>query len=117
VRELQNAIERAVLLGHGSLLMPDHLPKRLLAYGKNARTQTGMTTKGASDMPASKTLEELEQFSLLQALEEHGGNRSETAKALGIARRTLLYKLKALEDAGVVVPPAARRELNETREN
>ena len=109
VRELQNAVERAVLLGHGSLLIPDHLPKRLLAHQKNVGARTVSSAPSTSTLAQVKTLEEQETINLLMALEQHGGNRSEAAKALGIARRTLLYKIKALEESGVAVPPPRRK--------
>jgi DNA-binding NtrC family response regulator len=41
----------------------------------------------------------------LQALREHGQNRTETAKALGISRRALIYKLQRFRDQGFEVDP------------
>ena len=42
---------------------------------------------------AGKTLAEMEQQHIVHLLEEHGGNISATAKALGISRTTLYHKL------------------------
>jgi len=55
---------------------------------------------GAGPLP---TVEEAEQALIAEALRRFGGNRRQTAKALGISERTLYRKLKDLEDAGVEV--------------
>ena len=46
--------------------------------------------------PRATNLKELEERAIMEALEATGGNRSQAAKQLGIARRTLQYKLKKL---------------------
>jgi DNA-binding NtrC family response regulator len=91
VRELRNAMERAVLLARSELILPEHLPTRVRA---------------AADQPATITpanaqqLEEIERHAILQALRQHDFNRTETAKALGISRRALLYKLQRWRKLG-----------------
>ena len=45
-------------------------------------------------------LEEVERNAILQTLAQHNFNRTETAKALGISRRALLYKLQRLRQQG-----------------
>jgi DNA-binding NtrC family response regulator len=55
---------------------------------------------GSGPLP---TVEEAEQALITEALRRFGGNRRQTAKALGISERTLYRKLKDLEDAGVEV--------------
>ena len=85
-------MERATLLSHGELILPEHLPTRLRQPG------------GAPLLPADATqsgmLENAERQTILQALREHRFNRTETAKALGISRRALLYKLQHLRELG-----------------
>ncbi len=94
VRELRNAMERAVLLSRSELILPDHLPTRVRA---------------AADQPAPpvagdrERLEEIEREAILQALRQHDSNRTETAKALGISRRALLYKLQRFRELGYTV--------------
>jgi DNA-binding NtrC family response regulator len=94
VRELRNAMERAVLLSRSELILPDHLPTRVRA---------------AADLPAPpvagdrERLEEIEREAILQALRQHDSNRTETAKALGISRRALLYKLQRFRELGYTV--------------
>lgn len=96
VRELRNAIERAVLLAQGEIILPDHLPNRvrLATYQQD--------TLQPHD---SGELEQLERQAILEALRRHSFNRTETAKALGISRRTLVYKLQRLRQLGYEVDP------------
>jgi len=91
VRELRNAMERAVLLSRSELILPEHLPVRVRAVEPDSLTYE------ASD-PAK--LEEIERQAIMQALKQHNFNRTETAKALGISRRALLYKLQRFREQG-----------------
>jgi len=91
VRELQNAMERAALLCHGELVLPEHLPARL---------------QGKAVEPAQASrLEEIERQAVLQALRDNRFNRTAAAKALGISRRALVYKLQRLRELGFEVDP------------
>ena len=47
-----------------------------------------------------ETLEEIERQAIFQALREHTSNRTETARALGISRRALIYKLQRFREKG-----------------
>jgi two-component system response regulator RegA len=58
------------------------------------------------DLPpptAGMTLDEVERQHILRALQEHSGNRTATANALGISRRTLYYKLEEYQRQGFTV--------------
>ena len=98
VRELRNAIERAVLMSRGDLILPEHFPARL---------QEDPTKSAERLVLQASRLEDLEQQAILLALREHSFNRTETAKALGISRRALLYKLNRLRELGLQVDPSA----------
>jgi DNA-binding NtrC family response regulator len=91
VRELRNAIERAVLLSQSELILPDHLPAKLREAAKSAVPALTSDTQ---------TMDEIERHAILTALQQHKSNRTETAKALGISRRALLYKLQRLRQQG-----------------
>ncbi len=96
VRELRNAMERAALLSGGELLLPEHLPARVLSVSK----------PGAPESPVpmdAERLEEIERQAVLESLRKHDFNRTETAKTLGISRRALLYKLQRLRELGCEV--------------
>jgi DNA-binding NtrC family response regulator len=91
VRELRNAIERAVLLSQSELILPEHLPAKLREAAKSAAPQPSLD---------AQTMDEIERHAILAALKQHQHNRTETAKALGISRRALLYKLQRLRQQG-----------------
>jgi DNA-binding NtrC family response regulator len=92
VRELRNAMERAALLSRGEMVLPEHLP---------ARVQTALVKTPVQVEPnEARRLEEIEHEAMVAALKQHGYNRTEAAKALGISRRTLVYKLQRLRDLG-----------------
>jgi len=97
VRELRNAVERAALLAHGELIFPEHLPAKVRAPA------TLPPPAGPAD---AERLGEIEREAIFQALRKHNFNRTETAKALGISRRALIYKLQRFRELGYVVDPA-----------
>ncbi len=94
IRELRNAMERAALLSRGDVILPEHLPTRV--RGEAA----GTVPTPATD---ASRLEEIERHTILQTLAEHGYNRSETARVLGISRRALIYKLQHFRELGFPV--------------
>jgi DNA-binding NtrC family response regulator len=91
VRELRNAIERAVLLSRSEMILPEHLPAKMRESAKS---------NGTTPLADTQQLDEMERAAILAALAQHKSNRTETAKALGISRRALLYKLQRLRQQG-----------------
>jgi two-component system response regulator FlrC len=90
VRELENVMERAVLLSEGGMISPEHL----ILEGKSRTNDMSV-----SAMPAS-SLKEMEKTLILKILEESKGNRTHAAKALGIGLRTLRNKLREYRNIG-----------------
>jgi DNA-binding NtrC family response regulator len=86
IRELENVVERAVVLGKGELIQASDLPAPL---HRQLSGDDG-TVKG----PLKAALQLPERRLILDALEAHGWNRQETAEALGINRTTLYKKMK-----------------------
>ncbi len=80
VRELQNSIERAVVLSRGEELMEADL--KLQQYTEDELLQTGLT------------LEVFERKLVEKTLAETGNNRTRTAEKLGVSLRWLQYRLK-----------------------
>jgi DNA-binding NtrC family response regulator len=87
-------MERAALLCRGEMVLPEHLPARLAA---NAAHSPGPVSHD------TERLEDIERQTILRALKEHDFNRTETAKALGISRRTLVYRLQHFRALGLPV--------------
>jgi len=90
VRELENAVERAVILGPGDYITEKELPLSITKAYPHAEEIDRPPT--VSKEPQS--LEEAEKDAVLAALEASGGNKSETARVLGITRKTLHKKLQ-----------------------
>ncbi len=85
VRELENVIERAVLIGEGPSVLPEHLLLDSLA-----------STAQPSDrfeVKAGCTVKQMEKQLIFQTLNEVEDNRTQAAELLGISIRTLRNKL------------------------
>ena len=87
IRELMNAIERAVALG-GSAIERDHLPERVAA------TASSEALNGSDSV---SSLDALERRHVLATLEREGGNKARAAESLGIDLSTLYRKLRRYE--------------------
>lgn len=85
VRELENCIERAVILSPDTVISPDDLSLGLL--GHKEETETFKSTEGL-------TLKELEKRYIIEVLKQHDWNQAKVAKKLGIGRNTLWRKIK-----------------------
>jgi len=96
VRELRNAMERATLVSRGELILPEHLPTRVREGSAEVRTV---------EPAEARRLEEIEREAILDALRKHAFNRTETARALGISRRALVYKLQRYREQGLEIDP------------
>ena len=88
-------MERAALLSRGEIVLPEHLPARILA-----------AAAPAGEAPRDlQRLEEIEREAILRTLRKNRFNRTETARELAISRRALTYKLQRLRAEGVLVDP------------
>jgi DNA-binding NtrC family response regulator len=88
VRELENVVERAVVLCAGPQVGVAELPPHIVPQ----------RDAGAIRIPGS-TLEEIERYSILKALEATGGSTSRAADMLGISVRKIQYKLHEYQSA------------------
>ena len=85
VRQLRNTVERLVITCHEPVVGVEQLPDFLRAYEQNSTTFT---------VRPGMPLAEVEKLLIRQTLAHVTRNRAEAAKALGISRRALQYKLK-----------------------
>ena len=112
VREVRNIVERALLLCEGSEILPEHLPiESMAANSISFASAAPMVTAaaapaggapldmGRSTAPMGAVDEEKER--ILRVWAEHGYNQTQAAKALGMARSTLISRL---EEYGVPRP-------------
>ena len=92
VRELVNVVERAVVLAKGDLVMVGDLPENIRSHITTPDVSAhlnGGSLKSALANP--------ERQIIIEALENNGWNRQDTAKMLGINRTTLYKKMKKFE--------------------
>jgi DNA-binding NtrC family response regulator len=86
VRQLRNAMERAVVMADGEVLLPQHLPGDIL------HPQAPRASEEPGEMPLV-TLEEMEKRMIRRALQETHDNLTMAAEKLGIHRNTLRRKI------------------------
>ena len=79
IRELQNIMEKAVIMCDKGEILPEHL---------QIHVSQGRVRGVAS------TLEDMERTAIVEAIESCGGNLSMVAQRLGITRQTLYNKIK-----------------------
>lgn len=97
VRELENAIERAVVLSTSDILQSEDLPTEDVFKKESSSESESSTKKGLSfedDKPV--TLDELSKKYIQHIFDKNGGAKEQTAKDLGIDRKTLYRKLKEM---------------------
>ncbi len=102
VRQLENVVERAVLLSRGNVLTIEDLPPELTGQvgpqfaGSTPSAGSPISIGDASGKTLREALEGPERQIILQALRLHNWNRAATADALDINRTTLYKKMKRL---------------------
>jgi two-component system response regulator PilR (NtrC family) len=100
VRELENIIERAMILGDGDYITLSDLPSNLVEGDNNEQTEE---VKGESNLKA--TLKQFEKTYITNVLQNVNGDKKEAARALGLSLSSLYRKIEdlsieALQEAG-----------------
>lgn len=96
VRELQNVIQRAVLMANGNTITSDEFilePKKV---------ETNL--EWVKHLPIGRKMREVETQFIIETLKNHNGNRTHSAKTLGISLRTLRNKINEFTIEGFEVP-------------
>ena len=124
VRELENAMHRAVLLSQDDVIVPDSLLLTGASLGSNGAEGAGQPANGsdpAQDPRQStagngphglvgKTVADVERGLIIDTLQHCLGNRTHAANILGISIRTLRNKLKLYSQDGVAIPMPGEAE-------
>ncbi len=101
VRQLENCIERAVVMCQSNEIEPRHLPRDIMEHAR--------LTDEAPPIPGS-SMAELERYAILKTLEHVRGSTSKAAEILGISPRKIQYRLaeyhgEAAAGGGEAGPP------------
>jgi two-component system response regulator PilR (NtrC family) len=95
VRELENAVERAVIFCDGDYIRTEDLPEVMWSSGGAA---AGMPSSAAyGEQTLKDAVKDFERVFIQQALTKHGNNKEETAKALGMSLSSLYRKIEELQ--------------------
>ena len=86
IRELQNVLERAMLLAEQDVIGPEHLPPEVRAPRSAVLASTPAVEPAAGPL---RSLDEIDREHVLRVLGAMRGNRDDTSRVLGISRRTL----------------------------
>jgi DNA-binding NtrC family response regulator len=88
VRELENIIERAVVLSRSSLITLNDLPMNVKGFREETSSQP------SQDETLNDKIEAIEKTMIYDALAKMNGNQTQAGKLLGITERNLRYKMK-----------------------
>ncbi|MCR4318120.1 MAG: sigma-54 dependent transcriptional regulator [Planctomycetes bacterium] len=99
VRELENAIERAVLITDGKVIHKDAFREESMGQIPHAKAENDFESTGGGMLRSkvSSVRERIERENIYRAIKEAGGNKSKAARILGISRGSLYNKIRDLE--------------------
>jgi transcriptional regulator with PAS, ATPase and Fis domain len=83
IRELENVIERSIIISRGDELM-------LPPLGEDTQNMSNVSF----DVPFGTDMKSIERAAIVNALKQSGGNRRKASEILGISLRSLQYKIK-----------------------
>ncbi|MBU2116804.1 MAG: sigma 54-interacting transcriptional regulator, partial [Alphaproteobacteria bacterium] len=110
VRELENAMHRAVLLATGpeidveAIRLPDGQPLSGSTYDAGPAGRAAQTADAVARAHVGQTVAQMEKALILDTLTHCLGNRTHAANILGISIRTLRNKLNEYADEGTTIP-------------
>ncbi len=104
IRELENALQSAVLMASGPILLPEDLPESLREQPRRepaaapSEWEQLVERELADETPGiyARALERMERILLTRVLQHTGGHQTRAAELLGITRGSLRHKLRAL---------------------
>jgi DNA-binding NtrC family response regulator len=98
IRELENAIERSVILTNGEIIRPEHLMLSRVDSGMSrehlAHSASPHNAAPADSIPVTAALWEVEKIHIERVLQANHWNQSAAAQVLGVDRKTLRSKVR-----------------------
>ncbi len=90
IRELENVLERGINLAEGNIILSPYMPHTL----QEEKDEGGAERGEEFGLSLDQSVEEAEKRAIIQALHKTGGNRTEAARQLKVARTTLYNKMQ-----------------------
>ncbi len=108
IRQLRNAIERALILAPGAEIAPDHLPPEIagrpdvaeLLLDADVQWERWLDAAPFGAIPLKEARKRVDQFIMQRALREASGKRADAAQSLGMSYETFTYHLKKINQSG-----------------
>jgi len=93
IRELENCLERAFIVCHDAIILPEHLPPEIGKRPQRSPAHTPTPHDGESSLGYARP-EDNERMRVLEALERTDWNVAKSARILGVARNTLYQRIR-----------------------
>jgi two-component system response regulator FlrC len=106
IRELDNVVQRALILAPGDTIEPVHLYLPVMSLGAaNLAVERSLVTMDVAETSGGNVIREMEKRHIIETLKAVGGVRKLAAEKLGMSERTLRYKLQQYreQDGGLPV--------------
>lgn len=110
VRELEKAVERAAVFAESALVRLEHFDF-VNQTPPSFSSLSSIALKPLGSSESQKSMRDMEREIIFEALNAHQGNRTHTAKSLGMSLRTLRHKLKLYREAGFIAEADRQKEL------
>ncbi|MGC8578835.1 MAG: nif-specific transcriptional activator NifA [bacterium] len=94
IRELENMIERAVIMTRGNIIDIDDLPLPMVSKLSEETNISYSPQRQNNNVKLPNAIEEIEKTKIIEALKKTGGVKAKAARLLGITQRQLGYKIK-----------------------
>jgi two-component system, response regulator FlrC len=106
IRELDNVVQRALILAPGDTIAPEHLYLPVVPQlAANLAVEPPVLPVGVAETSGGNVIREMEKRHIIETLRAVGGVRKLAAERLGMSERTLRYKLQQYreQDGGLTV--------------
>ena len=94
VRQLENVIERALVLADGEVLEESDLPLLVNVNGSKPSSSGSLGRATADEIDLGRAVDDMEENVIRQVLARTGGNKTAAARLLGIGKSKLFYKIR-----------------------
>jgi len=96
IRQLENVVERLIVMSEGGVITPEHLPEEILEYEETRFFESQSIAGGSLKEMVKDATRRIEKKAIEEALSETSSNVTQAARKLNISRKGLQLKMKEL---------------------